>query len=56
MKGPPRIGEQYVLALDDVRLKRAVEPWEGTSPRALTKAAKMFKLSAIPPGGAAPKP
>jgi len=33
-----RIGEQLVLSLDDVRLKRVVVPWDGLSPRDLTRA------------------
>jgi len=54
MSGQFRIGEQLALRLDDVRLKRVVqEPWNGVSPRELTKAFQTFKLSAIPPGGAA---
>ena len=32
-----RIGEELVLALDDVRVKPAVVPWAGASPRDLTR-------------------
>jgi len=34
--------DQLVLALDDVRLKRAVEPWGGRSPRELTRGYESF--------------
>ena len=54
MDWPSRVGEQLTLSLDDVR-SQSLEPWEGRSPRELTKAWKTFKLSAIPPGGSASK-
>lgn len=41
-----RIGDQLTLALDDVRLQRVVEPWEGRSPRELTAAYERFILKA----------
>ncbi len=37
-------GEQLELSLDDVRLKQAVVPWSGQSPRELTAAYKRFRL------------
>ncbi len=41
-----RVGDQFVMTLDDVRSKT---PWDGASPRSLTKCAKLFSLGA---GGA----
>ncbi len=41
-----RGGEQLVLSLDDVRLKRVVVPWGGRSPRVLTRAWERFSLEA----------
>jgi len=41
-----RVGEQLVLSLDDVRLQRVVEPWDGRSPRVLTAAYERFTLKA----------
>jgi len=41
-----REGDQLVLALDDVRLQRVVVPWDGRSPRVLTKAYQRFKFTA----------
>ena len=37
--GFSRVGDQFELALDDVRLKCSPEPWEGRSPRDLTRVA-----------------
>ena len=54
MYRPSRIGEQLELDLAGPG-RPWLEPWEGRSPRSLTKASQMFKLSAIPPGGAATK-
>ena len=39
-----RKGEQLVLSLDDVRLRRVVDPWDGQSPRVLTAAYKRFSF------------
>ncbi len=39
-----RIGEQLELSLDDVRLQRVVVPWNGVSPRVLTRAYSRFIL------------
>ncbi len=46
-------GEQLELALDDERrtLSERVAPWEGVSPRLLTKAFEKFSLGAPPPWG-----
>ena len=44
-----RVGDQLVLSLDDVRVKRAVVPWDGQSPRVLTAAYQKYKLK--PQGG-----
>jgi len=41
-----RKGEQLVLSLDDVRLQRVVVPWDGRSPRVLTKAYARYILKA----------
>ena len=49
---PPRIGDQLELDLCGAG-RPWLEPWGGRSPRVLTKTFEMFKLSAIPPGGAA---
>ena len=47
-KSSLRVGDQYELVLDDVR---SVVPWEGKSPRELTRAFQTFSLGAHPPGG-----
>jgi len=47
-KSEPVNSDQLELELDD---DRPVRPWGGRSPRSLTKCGKLFKLSAIPPGG-----
>jgi len=41
-----RVGDQFELTLDDVRLQRVVAPWNGQSPRVLTAAYARFKLKA----------
>ena len=42
------IGEQLELQLDDARLRI---PWDGRSPRTLTRCGKLFILAEPPPGG-----
>ena len=42
------IGDQLELALDD---RRVSIPWNGISPRLLTKCGKLFSLKAFPTGG-----
>ncbi len=46
-------GEQYELPLEDVREADAIvkSPWEGVSPRLLTKSFGVFSLGAPPPWG-----
>jgi len=55
------VGTQLELQLDDVRREdpeeltacssAASEPWEGVSPRVLTRSYKLFSLGAPPPWG-----
>ena len=40
--------EQLVLELDDARLRI---PWDGRSPRSLTRCGKLFILEELPTGG-----
>ena len=40
--------DQLELELDDARLRI---PWDGRSPRSLTKCGKLFSLKACPTGG-----
>ncbi len=44
-------GAQLELELDDVRGVRRVVPWDGRSPRVLTRSHELFSLGALPRGG-----
>ncbi len=46
MSSCSRKGDQLVLSLDDVRVRRVVIPWDGRSPRALTRAARALIFEA----------
>ncbi len=49
---PLHIGEQLELKLSGIGLAWR-EPWEGRSPRELTKVAALIRLRPRPPGGSA---
>ena len=50
LRSSSRVGEQLELELAGPGLVWR-EPWEGKSPRALTRAAETFSLRALPAGG-----